>query len=107
MIYWGYLAIAIVFELFGTLSLKYSSLNSSHVATAIFIVFYVLSFSFMWFAIKKIDISIAYAVWAGLGTALITIVGAKVFDENLSFLKLLFVGFIIIGVVGLKFVEGK
>lgn len=105
MLYWGYLTAAIFFEVLGTLSLKYSSINTNHLFSGLVVVFYVLSFTLMWYAIKKIDISVAYAIWAGMGTALITIIGAKVFDETLTPMKILFVAFIIIGVVGLKYVS--
>jgi len=105
MIYWGSLGVAIAFEVLGTLSLKYSSLHNSQLAGWLTLIFYIVSFSLMWYAIKKIDISVAYAIWAGLGTALITLVGAKIFDEVLTPLKLLFVSLIIIGVVGLKYIS--
>lgn len=100
--YWGLLIGAIVFEVFGTLSLKYSSINSNTLATWLMIAFYALSFALLWGAIKKIDISVAYAIWSGVGTALITLVGAWLFKEHLGFMKLFFIGLIIIGAVGLK-----
>ena len=104
MIYWIYLLGAIVFEVLGTLALKYSAVNESPLASWLTFIFYMICFTLLWYAIKKIDISIAYAVWAGVGTALITIVGAYIFNEQLTLLKLFFVGLIIVGVVGLKYV---
>ncbi len=102
MIYWIYLGIAILFEVAGTLSLKFSSDNNSLVAGGLVVIFYVASFSFMWLAIKKLDIGTAYAIWAGAGTALIALLGWLIFKDSLTVTKLLFIGLIIIGVVGLK-----
>jgi small multidrug resistance pump len=59
------------------------------------------SFAFMILALKKIELSIAYAIWAGLGTALIAIIGIAWFAESISPLKIVSIVFVIMGVVGL------
>ena len=105
MIYWGYLAIAIMLEVAGTLSLKVSSQNNSLSATFFVVVFYLASFSFLWLAIKKLDISLAYAIWAGAGTAIIALLGWLIFKDTMTFMKVIFISLIIIGVVGLKLVS--
>jgi len=102
MIYWIYLGIAIVLEVAGTLSLKLSSQNNSLIAVFLVIIFYISSFTFLWLAIKKLDVSLAYAIWAGTGTALIAILGWLIFKDSMTVMKVLFIGLIIIGVVGLK-----
>ena len=105
MIYWGYLAIAIMLEVAGTLSLKVSSQINSLSATFFVVVFYLASFSFLWLAIKKLDISLAYAIWAGAGTAIIALLGWLIFKDTMTFMKVIFISLIIIGVVGLKLVS--
>jgi len=50
----------------------------------------------------KIDVSVAYAVWAGIGTALIAGIGIFYFKEPLSPVKAMSILLIIIGVVGLN-----
>jgi len=45
----------------------------------------------------------AYAIWAGLGTALIATIGIIAFHEPVNAFKILFLAMIIVGVVGLKF----
>ena len=50
---------------------------------------------------KKIDLGIAYAIWAGLGTALITVIGILWFREPATAMKLLSILLIIGGVIGL------
>ena len=106
MIYWFYLLGAIVFEVLGTMALKYSSINSSAIYSWITALFYLIAFTLLWYAIKKIDIGTAYAIWAGLGTAFIAVLGVYVFNEDMTLLKASFILMIIIGAVGLKYVSG-
>ncbi len=65
-------------------------------------VFYALSFMALTMALKRIDVSVAYAIWSGIGTALIAIIGAVHFKEPMTMIKAVSVGIIIIGVVGLN-----
>jgi len=58
------------------------------------------------FALKKIDVSVAYAIWAGIGTALIVAVGVLWFKEPVTALKIISLGLIIIGVIGLNLSGG-
>ena len=106
MIYWFYLLGAIVFEVLGTMALKYSSVNASAIYSWLTALLYLIAFTLLWYAIKKIDIGTAYAIWAGLGTAFIAILGVYFFDEDMTLLKVLFILMIIIGAVGLKYVSG-
>lgn len=48
-------------------------------------------------ALKKIGVSVAYAVWPGVGTVLIAAIGMLYFREPSSALKLISTGFIIFG----------
>ena len=54
------------------------------------------------FAIKKIEISVAFAVWSGVGTALIALIGILYFREAATMLNFTIIFLIIDGVVGLK-----
>jgi small multidrug resistance pump len=65
-------------------------------------VFYSLSFAGLTIALKKLDVGIAYAVWAGVGTALIAVIGIIYFKESLTLVKVLSLLLIIMGVVGLN-----
>ena len=65
-------------------------------------VFYAASFVALAFAIKKIEISVAFAVWSGVGTALIALIGILYFKEAATMLKIASIFLIIAGVVGLK-----
>ena len=101
MQYWIYLVIAIVFEVAGTTAMKFSEGFTKTVPSVLMFVFYILSLVALTYALKKIDMSMAYAVWAGVGTALITIVGIFLFKEPAGIVKILSIVLIIIGVVGL------
>ena len=82
------LLLGIVFEVFGTTCMKLSEGFTRTVPSILIFVFYAISFTFVTFALKKIDVSIAYAIWAGFGTALITIIGILWFKEPINLLKM-------------------
>ena len=101
MLYWFYLILAIVFEVIGTTSMKLSEGFTKTVPSIVMFLFYILSLTALTFALKKFDVSTAYAIWSGLGTALITVVGLYFFKESISTTKILSIALIIIGVIGL------
>ena len=99
---WLYLIAAILFEVAGTSALKLSQGLTKLVPSLAMALCYALSFVMMALAIKRIEVSVAYAIWSGLGTALITVVSLLVFKEPLTALKLVSLALIIGGVVGLN-----
>ena len=105
IMHWLYLSLAILFEVGGTVSLKMSNGFSVLVPSVVVVVFYGISILFLALALKMMDVGTAYAVWAGLGTALVAIVGIFYFGESATILKLVFLGMIIAGVVGLHLAE--
>ncbi len=107
MIYWTYLIMAIIFEVLGTTSMKYSEGFSKVVPSILMGLFYILSLVSLTLALKKFEVSMAYAVWSGLGTALITMVGVYLFKESMTTVKLVSIGLIILGVVGLHLSENQ
>jgi small multidrug resistance pump len=107
MQHWFFLAAAIALEVAGTTSMKLSDGFTKLVPSVLLFVFYAASFVALTFALKKIDVSIAYAVWSGFGTALIATIGILFFRESVSWLKLACILLIILGVVGLNFTGTK
>lgn len=81
--------------------MKLSEGFSKLIPSVLIFVFYAVSFFFFTLALKGIDVSIAYAIWAGLGTALITAVGIFWFREPASALKLISLAVVVAGVIGL------
>lgn len=61
-----------------------------------------LSLAFLTIAFETIPTSTAYAVWTGLGAVGSTIMGILVYKDPKEWKRLMFISFIIIGVVGLK-----
>jgi small multidrug resistance pump len=100
---WLLLVFAIVMEVSGTTCMKLSQGFTQFLPSILVFVFYGFSFTASTFALKTIDISIAYAVWMALGTAIIAIIGMAWFNEPLSLLKIVALLMIILGVVLLNF----
>ena len=107
MQHWFYLDGAIALEVAGTTSMKLSEGFTRIVPSILLFGFYVASFVALTFALRKIDVSIAYAIWSGIGTALIAAIGVLYFRESASFLKFLSISLIILGVVGLSLIGVK
>jgi small multidrug resistance pump len=105
MNYYYLLLLAIMFEVCGTTCMKLSEGFSKLIPSVLIFVFYATSFFFFTLALKRIDVSIAYAIWAGLGTVLITVVGIFWFREPASALKLVSIVLVISGVIGLHLSE--
>ncbi len=98
---WLYLALAIGLEVAGTLALKAAG-DGRPLAVGLVVVGYAGSFGLLFLVLKRMEVSIAYAVWAGAGTALIALVGMTVLGEPATAAKLGSIALIIAGVVGLN-----
>ena len=103
---WLYLILAILLEVSGTTCMKLSEGFTKTVPSILLFIFYTLSFGALTLALKKLDVSVAYAVWSGMGTALIATIGVLWFKEPVTALKLISLALIIIGVVGLNLSGG-
>ena len=103
--HWINLLAAIILEVLGTISMKLSKGFTNFWPSVMLFVFHFFSFTSLTFALKKINISVAYTIWAGLGMVLITIIGVRYFNEKLNPLKLVSIGLILIGVVGLNLAD--
>jgi len=99
---WLFLILAIVFEVGGTTSMKLSQGFTRLAPSIALFVFYIISFMFLTLALRQIEITVTYAIWSGVGTALIAVIGFAVFNESLTPLKLGSMALIVIGVVGLN-----
>ncbi len=106
MAHWLMLALAIVFEVAGTTSMKLSAGFTRLLPSVAIFVCYGLAFYFLTLALRRIDLGVAYAIWAGLGTVLVAVVGWGLFGERMGALKLASLGLIVIGVVGLHLADG-
>ncbi|MFN8577602.1 MAG: multidrug efflux SMR transporter [Candidatus Sericytochromatia bacterium] len=99
---WLFLILAIMFEVAGTIAMKLSEGFTKLTPSILLFIFYAISFAFVTISLKKIDMSITYAVWSGLGTAMITIIGIYYFKEPATIMKFASIGLIILGLIGLN-----
>ncbi|WP_341414464.1 multidrug efflux SMR transporter [Clostridium saccharobutylicum] len=99
-----YLALAIIFEVLGTTSMKFSDGMKSIGFVIIMLIFYILSLSMLSMALKNWEVGVAYAIWSGFGITLITTIGIMFFNESISISKVFFILLIIIGAIGLNLV---
>lgn len=106
IMHWFYLALAISFEVAGTTCIKLSEGFKNTLPSVLIFVFYGVAFYFLSLAVRKIDISVSYAIWSGVGTALIALIGIYLFKETMTVLKLLSITLIIAGVAGLNLGRG-
>lgn len=100
---WLFLVSAIVFEVCGTFCMKISYGFTRIMPSILMFFFYILCLISLTFALKKFDVSVAYAVWSGMGTALVAVIGILYFKEPLTTLKAFYTVLIIVGVVGLNY----
>ncbi len=97
------LIVAILLEVAGTTNMKLSEGFSKLVPSVLVLFFYALSIIALTFAVNRLDVSVAYAVWSGMGTALVAMVGLWFFQESVTATKVAALGLIIVGVVMLQF----
>lgn len=79
-----YLSISIVAEILATLSLKLAEGFTVLLPSIIVVIGYGLAFYMLGKTLIYLPLSLAYAIWSGVGTALTAILGIVVFDEPLS-----------------------
>ena len=96
------LSIAIASEVAATVALKYADGFTRLGPSALVVAGYGVSFWMLALVLKELPVGLTYAVWAAVGTALIAAVGIVAFGEPAGTFKLLSLGLIIAGVVGLN-----
>jgi len=99
---WVFLAIAIFFEVLGTTCMKMSAMLTRLWPSLGMFLFYAIAFVFLSLALKKIPVSIAYAIWSGIGVVLITLIDLHFFKTPLSATKIIGIGIVLMGTVVLK-----
>ena len=102
MLSWICLAGAITLEIAGTISMKLSHGFTRTLPSVLLFVFYTGSFALMTVAVKKIDVSVSYAIWSGVGTTAIALIGVFWFRESLTVMQIASIVLIVVGVIGLR-----
>ena len=102
MLAWTYLSAAIATEVVGTVLLRYTDGFTRLSPSILVIATYAASLWLTALALKQLEISLAYAVWAGVGTAAVAVIGMAALGESVNALKLASIALVIGGVVGLN-----
>ena len=103
---WLFLVAAIALEVTGTTLMKLSSGMTKWFPTVGMYLAYGTCMACLAVALKDLPIGSVYAIWSGVGTALIVGIGSMWFRESITLHKLFWIGLIIVGVVGLKLSSG-
>ncbi|MEH6824798.1 MAG: multidrug efflux SMR transporter [Motiliproteus sp.] len=96
---WIFLSIAITAEVVATSALKASEGFTKPLPTLSVALGYAVAFYFLSLTLRTIPVGIAYAIWAGLGVVLITLVGWLQFDQKMDPAAIIGMGFIVTGVI--------
>ncbi|HEY6424204.1 MAG TPA: multidrug efflux SMR transporter [Pseudonocardiaceae bacterium] len=96
---WTLLTVAIVSEVCGTLALKVADGFRRPGFMVVVVLCYGASFAMLALALKSIQVGPAYAIWSGVGTAMVVVAGAVLFGERLSWVAVGGVVLIVAGVV--------
>lgn len=82
--------------------MKYAKGFTKLVPSIFVFLFYGIALVALVFVLKKMQVSVAYAIWASCGTALIAIIGIVWFKESVSPIKIISICLIILGILGIE-----
>lgn len=99
---WAYLILAGILEIFWATCLKFSNGFTILKFSILTIIGMIFSFIFLAQATKILPLGTSYAIWTGIGALGSIIVGIILFKETFTFMRILFVIFLLIGIIGLK-----
>lgn len=97
-----YLSMAILFEIVGTTAMAKSEQFSKLIPSSITVVCYAAAFYCLSFALKQIPVGVAYAIWSGVGVAVITLIGVVIFKQKLDIAGVAGIILIVAGVIVLN-----
>ncbi|MFD2205570.1 quaternary ammonium compound efflux SMR transporter SugE [Kiloniella antarctica] len=99
---WIYLILAGIFECGWAIGLKYADGWTKVVPSVLTVIAMAASFWLLSTAMKTIPVGTAYAVWTGIGTVGVAILGMILFGESHDIMRILCLLLIVTGIVGLK-----
>src|SRR5215210_5877199 len=104
---WFILFVAGVLEIAWAVGLKYTEGFTRLWPTVATIVALVASMSFLGIALRTLPLGTAYAVWTGIGSVGTAVLGIALFREPATMLRLVCIGLIVAGIIGLKLASGS
>lgn len=103
---WAWLVFAALLEIAWASGLKYTAGLRKLWPTVAVLIAYNAGLVALAFAVEKLPVGTAYAVWVGIGIVGVVVFGAMFLKEPLTWSRMLFIGLIAVGVVGLNLTHG-
>ncbi|HET7921504.1 MAG TPA: quaternary ammonium compound efflux SMR transporter SugE [Gammaproteobacteria bacterium] len=102
---WLVLIVAGLFEVGWAIGLKYTVGFTKLLPTTLTVAAMVISMALLGWAARSLPMGTAYAVWTGIGVIGTVLLGILLFGESVQPLRLACIGLIVIGILGLKFLD--
>ena len=99
---WTILFVAGIFEIAWAVGLKYTHGFTRPLPTVLTVIAMIISMTLLAYAVKTIPVGTGYAVWTGIGVLGTAILGILLFAEPLNAPRILFLGLILTGILGLR-----
>jgi small multidrug resistance pump len=96
---WVLLSFAIAAEVLGTTALRASNGLTRFVPIVVATLAYAISFALLALTLKHLSLGTTYAIWSGVGTVAIAVIGKLVYDEIISLTTATGIALVIGGVV--------
>ncbi len=100
---WVYLTLAGLFEIGWAVGLKYTEGFTRLAPSILTAISMVVSVLLLGLALRTLPVGTGYAVWTGIGTVGTALLGIALFGEPATALRLVCIGLIVLGILGLKF----
>jgi small multidrug resistance pump len=102
---WILLAFGIFFEIVALVFMKRSEGFTKLGPILFVLLFYSLALGCLILVLRRMDTSVAYAIWASAGILVMAIVGVVWLNEPVSVVKIVSMVLIVLGVIGLEFFD--
>lgn len=102
---WLFLVLAGLLEVGWAIGLKYTEGFTRLVPSVLTGAAIVASMALLALAVRELPVGTAYAVWTGIGTVGTAILGMALLGEPTAVIRIVCIGLIVIGIVGLKLVS--
>jgi small multidrug resistance pump len=100
--HWWYLALAIAAEVVATSALKAAAGFTRPLPSVLVVLGYSIAFYCLSLSLRVVPVGVAYAIWSGVGTALIVVIGWLLFGQTLDLAALIGLALIVAGVAVLQ-----
>ena len=104
---WVVLLVAGLIEIVMAISLKFADGWTRFWPSAIGVTAGLASIVLLTFASRQLPVTTAYAVWTGIGAVGVTVIGMVTFGESTHPLRLVCIGFVFLGIIGLHLLDGR